>query len=262
MKQVRAKKFLGQHFLKDKEIARSIVRSLIEKCDTSLLLEVGPGMGVLTEILLEEKEKEIHAIDLDNESVLFLKQKFPSLADRLIEGDFLQLDIPQLFGKPVSVIGNFPYNISSQIIFRLIEFRRSIPLLVGMFQKEVAERICAKNRTKSYGILSVFTQTWFETEYLFTVPPEVFDPPPKVHSAVIRLTRKGNPIEPEDEILFRQVVKTAFNQRRKQLRNALHPYKLEDELLKKEGFLTKRAEELSPADFLKLTSLIRNHGKE
>ena len=217
--EVRAKKALGQHFLTDQSIAKNIVGALQGR----QALEVGPGMGVLTQYLLPRPELALKVIELDNESVVYLKKHYPELGDNLIEGDFLKMDLDGIFEGEYSVIGNFPYNISSQIFFKILEHRDRIPEVVCMIQKEVAERIAEKPGTKTYGILSVFLQAWYDIEYLFTVGSGAFNPPPKVQSAVIRLTRNSRTDLGCDEKLFRTVVKTAFGQRRKTLRNSLKP---------------------------------------
>ena len=214
--EVRAKKSLGQHFLTDQSIATRIVDAL----QGSDVLEVGPGMGVLTQYLLG---KNLKVVEIDKESVAYLEKHFPSLGNGLIEGDFLKMNLSGLFPGQFSIIGNFPYNISSQIFFKILEFRDLVPEVVCMIQKEVAERIAEKPGTKIYGILSVFLQAWYDIEFLFTVGPRAFNPPPKVHSAVIRLTRNSRTSLGCDEKLFRSVVKTAFGQRRKTLRNSLKP---------------------------------------
>jgi len=258
--EVRAKKHLGQHFLTDEHIAVNIVKSLTEVCSTSDVLEIGPGMGVLTQYLLQQQKFTTHAIDLDTESIVWLKEHFPALANTLIEGDFLRMDFKTLFKGEFSIIGNFPYNISSQIVFKLIENRMQIPLMVGMFQKEVGERLASGTRTKDYGILSVLTQTYYDVEYLFTVPEHVFNPPPKVKSGVVRFTRKAIPPDVDEKALFK-VVKAGFNQRRKKLRNALQQFHLKDEILQQSGYSDKRAEELTFTDFITLTKLIQEHGE-
>ena len=217
--EVRAKKALGQHFLTDQSIAKGIVDALRgEK-----VLEVGPGMGVLTQYLLPIRGENLKAVEIDTESVSYLKSHFPELGENLVAGDFLKMNMGTLFEGEYSVIGNFPYNISSQIFFKILEHRDRIPEVVCMIQKEVAERIAEKPGTKTYGILSVFLQAWYDIEYLFTVGSGAFNPPPKVQSAVIRLTRNGRTSLGCDEKLFRMVVKTAFGQRRKTLRNSLKP---------------------------------------
>ena len=214
--EVRAKKALGQHFLTDQDIARRIVGAL----QGSPVLEVGPGMGVLTQYLINT---DLKAIEIDKESVVYLRKHFPELGDGLIEGDFLKMDLGSVFPGQFSIIGNFPYNISSQIFFKIIDNRDLVPEVVCMIQKEVAERIAEKPGTKTYGILSVFLQAWYDIEYLFTVGSGAFNPPPKVQSAVIRLTRNSRTSLGCDEKLFKTVVKTAFGQRRKTLRNSLKP---------------------------------------
>ena len=214
--EVRAKKALGQHFLTDQDIARRIVGAL----QGSPVLEVGPGMGVLTQYL---DNTNLKVIEIDKESVVYLRKHFPELGDGLIEGDFLKMDLGNVFPGQFSIIGNFPYNISSQIFFKIIDNRDLVPEVVCMIQKEVAERIAEKPGTKTYGILSVFLQAWYDIEYLFTVGSGAFTPPPKVQSAVIRLTRNSRTSLGCDEKLFKTVVKTAFGQRRKTLRNSLKP---------------------------------------
>ncbi|HPJ63807.1 16S rRNA (adenine(1518)-N(6)/adenine(1519)-N(6))-dimethyltransferase RsmA [Lentimicrobium sp.] len=247
MEPVRAKKHLGQHFLKDENIARKITDSLSLPCDA--LLEIGPGTGVLTKYLLELPVNKFLAIDVDRDAVPYLKKTFPEAADNFIEGDFLRIQVDQLFEGPFSVIGNFPYNISSQILFRVLDYRNQIPEVVGMFQKEVAERIAAPPGSKTYGIISVLLQAWYDIEYLFTVSEHVFHPPPKVKSAVIRLRRNQVNALGCDEKLFVNVVKTAFNQRRKTLKNGLKSFKFApDERL--DQLFTKRAEQLGIEEFI------------
>lgn len=218
--EVRAKKALGQHFLTDLGIARNIAESLTVTGD---VLEVGPGTGVLTQYLLEKTDINLKMIEIDKESVDYLLGNFPQADGRLIEGDFLRLKMEDIFPGKFSVIGNFPYNISSQIFFKILEYKDSVPLVVCMIQKEVAERIAEKPGTKTYGILSVFLQAWYDIEYLFTVGEGAFNPPPKVKSSVIRLTRNSRTSLGCDEKLFRNIVKTAFGQRRKTMRNSLKP---------------------------------------
>jgi 16S rRNA (adenine1518-N6/adenine1519-N6)-dimethyltransferase len=250
---VRAKKNLGQHFLTDEHIARNIVESLkAEGLDK--VLEIGPGMGVLTKFLLENTEYETSVIEIDRDSVVYLKKHLPRLGDRIIEGDFLRLDlINSISQRPFAVIGNFPYNISSQIFFKIIENKDLIPEVVCMLQEEVAQRICSGPGSKVYGILSVFLRAWYHTEYLFGVSPQVFNPPPKVHSAVIRLTRNETTELGCNEKLFRQVVKQAFNQRRKMLRNSIKSFSPRiDEL--DADLLTRRPEQLSVSEFINLTN--------
>ncbi len=251
---VKAKKHLGQHFLTDENVAKKIADSLKENTYEDVL-EIGPGMGVLTKYLLE-KEYTTHVIEIDTESVQYLKALYLNLADRIISKDFLKIDLNNFFdNKQFAVIGNFPYNISSQIVFKAIENRHRIPEFAGMFQKEVAQRIAEKPGTKTYGILSVLTQAFFDAQYLFTVPPSVFNPPPKVDSGVIRLVRKENYTLPVDEILFFKVVKTAFNQRRKMLRGSLKTFNLSDKL-REDAIFAQRPEQLSVREFISLTQKI------
>jgi 16S rRNA (adenine1518-N6/adenine1519-N6)-dimethyltransferase len=250
---VRAKKHLGQHFLNDENIAFNIVNALNEKCQTPDILEVGPGMGVLTKYLLQNTNFKTWAIDLDKESIAYLQTHYPQLENRLLEADFLALNFDNYFKDEFSLVGNFPYNISSQIVFTLIDKRHKIPLMVGMFQKEVAERLGAKPRTKDYGILSVITQAYFDVEYLFTVPETVFTPPPKVKSGVVRLMRKNTELGCDPK-KFKQVVKLAFNQRRKKLSNAINSLVQDKSLITE--FADKRAEELTVQDFVRLTIIL------
>jgi 16S rRNA (adenine1518-N6/adenine1519-N6)-dimethyltransferase len=253
---VKAKKHLGQHFLTDESIAEKIADSLSLK-GYKHVLEIGPGMGVLTKYLLK-KDITTHVIEIDTESVEYLKANYLNLADRVIEQDFLKYDITKVFGEqPFAIIGNYPYNISSQIVFKTLEMRDQIPEFSGMFQKEVAQRICSKEGSKVYGILSVLTQAFYNAEYLFTVPPSVFNPPPKVDSGVLLLTRKENYTLPCDETLFFKVVKQGFQQRRKTLRNSLKTFNLSDNL-KANAIFGKRPEQLSVSDFIMLTQLIEN----
>ncbi len=247
--EVRAKKFLGQHFLKDENIARQIAESLTGQ--TQHVLEIGPGMGVLTKYLHANEALDFHAIEIDTESVVYLHDHYPSL--HVIEGDFLALNLSELFSDPFAVIGNFPYNISSQILFKVYDNRNQIPEVVGMFQKEVAERVAAKPGSKTYGILSVLLSAFYDIEYLFTVHEHVFNPPPKVKSAVIRLKRNGVATLDCDEALFTKVVKIGFNQRRKTLRNALKQLGMGLEQVPAE-LLAMRAEQLSVNDFVTITN--------
>jgi len=251
---VRAKKHLGQHFLKDEQIAQNIANSLTEKGYKNVL-EIGPGMGVLTKYLLKKKFKT-SVIEIDSESVDYLKAHYLNLAERVISKDFLKINLSDYFGEEqVAIIGNFPYNISTQIVFKTLENKHQIPEFSGMFQKEVAKRIAETAGSKAYGILSVLTQAFYNVEYLFTVPPTVFNPPPKVDSGVIRLTRKKNYTLPVDEKLFYRVVKTAFQQRRKTLRNSLKTMNLSDSL-REDTIFAKRPEQLSVQEFISLTSKI------
>ncbi len=254
--EVRAKKHLGQHFLKDETIALDIVKSLKRTVLYKTVLEVGPGMGVLTKYLITENAYETHIIDIDRESIAYLKKTFPTLEKKIIEGDFLKLDLTTLFNNhPFGVIGNFPYNISTEILFKVLEYKNQVPEVVGMFQKEVAERIAAKPKNKTYGITSVLLQAFYDIEYLFTVNENVFDPPPRVKSAVIRLTRNSVQQLDCDEKLFKQLVKAGFNQRRKTLRNSIKAFKLREECIANE-YMSKRAEELSVNDFIRLTNMV------
>jgi 16S rRNA (adenine1518-N6/adenine1519-N6)-dimethyltransferase len=254
---VTAKKHLGQHFLNDENIAFNIANALIEKCSTPTVLEIGPGMGVLTKYLLN-KPFELVVLDVDAESVEYLKQHFADLKHILL-GDFLKIDLNEISSDNISIIGNFPYNISSQIVFKIIENKTRIPLMAGMFQKEVAERICSGPGSKEYGILSVLTQAFYDCEYLFTVPEHVFTPPPKVKSGVMRMSRRQDTLEVPERMFFR-VVKAAFNQRRKKLRNAISLFGVSDDVLMPSGFGDKRAEQLSVDDFINLTKLVIAHG--
>ena len=254
--QVRAKKHLGQHFLKDETIALNIVKSLKHTSLYTTVLEVGPGMGVLTKYLIQNSDFETHIIDIDRESIAYLKKEFPVLENKIIEGDFLKLDLNNLFNnQPFAVIGNFPYNISTEILFKVLDHKNQVPEVVGMFQKEVAERIASKPRNKTYGVTSVFLQAFYNIEYLFTVNENVFNPPPKVKSAVIRLTRNSTQQLNCNEKLFKQVVKAGFNQRRKTLRNSIKAFKLKPEFLDHK-YLAQRAEELSVEDFVALTNML------
>lgn len=255
MSLVKAKKYLGQHFLTDKNIAEKIVNSL-HSCDQyQQVLEVGPGMGILSDFLLRKGEFQTYLIDIDTESYEYLQKRYPDLGERLINGDFLELNFKDIFPGPFGIIGNFPYNISSQILFKVLDNRDQVVELVGMFQKEVAQRCAEKPGSKEYGILSVFLQAYYKVEYLFSVKPGVFNPPPKVTSAVIRLTRNDVAKLDCDEKLFWQVVKAGFNQRRKTLRNSLSSL-VSREDMNDDPLLDLRAERLSVADFVKLTNLI------
>ncbi len=256
MQQVRPKKFLGQHFLTDLSVAQRIAETIT----AGRVLEIGPGMGVLTQYLLKNKDIDLTAIELDRESVAYLKEWYPEL--HLIEGDFLKLDLAELYPEgEFCVIGNYPYNISSQIFFKVLEYKDRIPVCSGMIQKEVAERIASKPGKKAYGILSVLLQAYYDIEYLFTVNENVFAPPPKVKSAVVRLTRNRRRELGCDEQLFRQVVKTAFNQRRKQMRNSLMQMVGKDNPLLSEPIFTMRPEQLSVEEFIQLTNMIDGKGR-
>ena len=251
MQQVRAKKFLGQHFLKDLSVAQRIAETITE----GRVLEIGPGMGVLTQFLLKNPNLQTTAIEIDRESVVYLKEWYPEL--HLIEGDFLKLDLNIIYPEgEFCVIGNYPYNISSQIFFKVLDHKDRIPVCSGMIQKEVAERIASKPGKKAYGILSVLLQAYYDIEYLFTVDEHVFNPPPKVKSAVIRMTRNNRQGLGCDEALFKNVVKTAFNQRRKQMRNSLMGLVGKENPILNDPIFTKRPEQLSVEEFISLTQKI------
>ena len=251
---VRAKKNLGQHFLKDKDIAKRIVDCLQTK-NLSKVLEIGPGMGVLTQFLLQDTSFETSVVEIDRESVEYLNQHLPEIKDRIISDDFLKLNLHTYFDEPFAIIGNFPYNISSQIFFKVLEYRNQIPEVVGMLQKEVAERLAAGPGSKTYGILSVFLQAYYDIEYLFTVDEDQFIPPPKVKGGVIRITRNQKEHLDCDEKLFKSIVKMAFNQRRKTMRNSLKTMITTDEL-KANSIFDKRPEQLSVAEFEMVVRLI------
>ena len=258
---VKAKKHLGQHFLKDENIAKKIADTLSLN-GYKTILEIGPGMGVLTKYLLNKKDIATYVIEIDSESVEFLKANYLSLGNRIIEKDFLKYDLNEVLkNEPFAIIGNFPYNISTQIVFKTLDLRDQIPEFSGMFQKEVAQRICHKEGSKVYGILSVLTQAFYNAEYLFTVSPNVFSPPPKVDSGVLRLTRKENYKLPCDEKLFFKVVKTAFQQRRKTLRNSLKTFNLSDNL-REDVIFGQRPEQLSIKEFINLSVLIQEDTKK
>ncbi|WP_103069742.1 16S rRNA (adenine(1518)-N(6)/adenine(1519)-N(6))-dimethyltransferase RsmA [Aquimarina sediminis] len=260
---VKAKKHLGQHFLKDENIAKKIGDTLTVNGYKNVI-EIGPGMGVLTKYILQ-KNVDLIAMDLDSESIDYLNTNFQlehnevlrgNTTFRVLEADFLKFDLNTLFPQQeFAITGNFPYNISTQIVFKTLEHKDRIPEFTGMFQKEVAQRICEKSGSKTYGILSVLTQAFYDAEYLFTVPPEVFNPPPKVDSGVLRLIRKKETTLPCDEKLFFRVVKTSFGQRRKTLRNSLKTFDLNEEIRALE-ILSKRPEQLSVDQFIELTELI------
>ena len=255
---VKAKKHLGQHFLTDESIAEKIADSISLE-NYSKVLEIGPGMGVLTKYLLE-KPTDTFVIEIDTESVEYLGNNYPKLEGKIISKDFLKYNLNEVFkGEPFAIIGNFPYNISTQIVFKTLEMRNQVPEFAGMFQKEVAQRICEKKGSKVYGILSVLAQAFYEAEYLFTVPPDVFDPPPKVDSGVLRLKRKEDFSLPCDEKLFFRVVKTAFQQRRKTLRNSLKTFDFSDSL-KEDIIFDLRPEQLSVESFIELTQKIEADG--
>lgn len=253
---VKAKKHLGQHFLTDENIARKIVEGLSFE-NYNNVMEVGPGMGVLTKYLLE-KDQNIYLAEIDKESIEYLKNNYSKITEETFVGDFLKQDFQFTNGEQIAIIGNFPYNISSQILFQIIDHYELIPEMVGMFQKEVAERTAAVPRTKDYGILSVLIQAYYDTSYLFTVHENVFNPPPKVKSGVIRITRNPKEGLTGNEVLFKQIVKAGFNQRRKKLSNALKILNI-PEALKTHEFLDKRAEELSVTDFITFTQLWKDN---
>lgn len=259
---VKPKKNLGQHFLNDEHIAAEIAATISPdalRADNRTwgdipVLEVGPGMGVLSKYLLESG-REVTAVELDPESVRYLAKVYPRL--RVIEADFLRLDLTKVYDRPFALIGNYPYNISSQIFFKVLDNIGLIPVVAGMLQKEVAERICSKPGSKVYGILSVLLQAWYDCEYLFNVEPHVFTPPPKVRSGVLRLTRNSRTALGCDPALFRRVVKTAFGQRRKTIRNSLAPLMQPGSPALQSRFMSERPERLSVEDFIELTNLIR-----
>ena len=252
---VRPKKHLGQHFLTDKNVAKDIADSVTLN-GYSTVVEIGPGMGMLTQFLLPRPAIDLYVYEIDYESVDYLKREFLELQGKIIEGDFLREKLDQRFTEPLCIAGNFPYNISSQIIFKAIEYRNLVVELTGMFQKEVAERIAEKPGSKQYGIISVLVQAFYDVEYLFTVSPDVFNPPPKVNSGVIRLTRNERRSLPCDEKKFIQVVKMGFNQRRKTLRNSLKPLVNAAEIDSSLEILAQRPEQLSVEEFIKLTQLL------
>lgn len=253
MELVKAKKHLGQHFLKDLNIAQKIADTL-SLANYKKIVEIGAGMGVLTQFLLK-KDTEVYVVEIDKESVAYLEAHYPELRGKIIADDFLKYDIAGYLRESFAIIGNFPYNISTQIVFKLLELRDYVPEFSGMFQKEVAERICEREGSKTYGILSVLVQAFYEATYLFTVSEGVFNPPPKVKSGVLRLVRKPNYHLDCDEALFFTIVKTAFNQRRKTLRNSLKPL-LTNESLKKNSIFDKRPEQLPWQDFVFITKEI------
>jgi 16S rRNA (adenine1518-N6/adenine1519-N6)-dimethyltransferase len=254
MEKVKPKKHLGQHFLIDLSIAERIAAQVTGHGGVKQLLEIGPGMGVLTDYLLKG-DLDVNLIEIDRESIAYLHQKYPNLQNKVIEGDFLKFDFSTVFTTPFAVVGNFPYNISSQIFFKILEDKNKVSEVVCMLQKEVARRIASPKGSKEYGILSVLLQAWYDIDYIFSVPPGVFNPPPKVNSGVIRLTR--NQVQKLDcnEKLFFQVVKGGFGNRRKTLRNSLKSFQLTEEF-KSNPILDKRAEQLDVADFVFLTQQI------
>lgn len=255
---VRAKKHLGQHFLNDQNIAKNIVNALLEKDATTPIIEVGPGTGVLTQHLILG-ETPFFALDIDTESVDYLKTSYPEQKDKIRYQDFLESDLQQLAGPKFNIIGNFPYNISSQIMFKVLENKDQVDYVVGMFQKEVAMRLAEKPGSKVYGILSVLLQAFYDIDYLFTVHENAFTPPPKVKSAVIRLQRNGVKKLACDEAVFKTVVKTAFNQRRKTIRNSVRSLFNDNSI--RHPLLDKRPEQLSVEQFIELTQFITEQGK-
>lgn len=255
MNPVRPKKFLGQHFLKDQNIAAKIVESLLLTGGKNSVLEIGPGTGVLTRLLAAKSEIDLRLIEIDRESVAYLREHYPQLKDKIVEGDFLEMGVDQIFSGEFKIIGNFPYNISSQIFFKVLEHHNQVTQVVCMLQKEVADRMAEKEGSKTYGILSVLLQAYYHIEYLFKVSPGVFHPPPKVMSAVIRLTRNSRSQLGCDEALFKKVVKQSFQNRRKTLRNALKALTLEASIYAL-PLMDQRAEQLSVDQFISLTQLI------
>ncbi len=255
---VRPKKYLGQHFLKDRTIAQDIVSALTGYQNYRQVLEIGPGMGVLSGMLLGNEAYQTFLMEVDDESVAYLQQHFPDFKENILHQDFLKADLSGQFTEPYAIIGNFPYNISSQIFFKILEEKDKVVEVVCMLQREVAQRISSPPGNKTYGILSVFLQAYYNIEYLFTVEPEVFRPPPKVKSAVIRLQRNETAQLPCDEKLFRKVVKQAFQNRRKTLRNALKPINLPPSVQQME-VMGQRAEQLSVEAFVQLTNEIEQH---
>jgi 16S rRNA (adenine1518-N6/adenine1519-N6)-dimethyltransferase len=247
------KKSLGQHFLKNESIIQKIVESLSSHSFNNLV-EVGPGAGALTKELIKIKDINFLAVELDEEKVVYLKNHYPILADKIISKSFLDIEIP--FNEPFTVIGNFPYNISTQILFKILDWKENVPVIIGMFQKEVAERVASPSGSKVYGVISVFMQAYYDVEYLFDVAPDCFNPPPKVMSGVIRLTKKQTPLVVKSERAFWVLVKTAFNQRRKTLRNALKGQFSPEELQK--DIFNRRAETLSVEEFASLTFLMKS----
>lgn len=255
MELVKPKKFLGQHFLRDLGIANDIADT-VDACPDLPILEVGPGMGVLTQFLMK-KGREVKVVELDFESVAYLKENYAVLEGHIIEDDFLKLKLENIFdGNPFVLTGNYPYNISSQIFFKMLDYKNLIPCCTGMIQKEVAERIAAGPGSKTYGILSVLIQAWYKVEYLFTVHEHVFNPPPKVKSAVIRMTRNETTDLGCDEKLFKLIVKTTFNQRRKTLRNSISSILDKSHPLSADPIFNKRPEQLSVQEFVDLTNRV------
>lgn len=265
MPSVRPKKSLGQHFLTDQNIAKAIVDALVCHSETTAtpipVLEVGPGMGVLTQYLLQRPEINLTAVEIDHESIDYLHKQFPQLEGRLLQDDFLRMNLGKVFEAPFRIIGNFPYNISSQIFFKILEHRNLIPEVVCMIQKEVADRIAGKPGSKTYGILSVLLQAWYDIEYLFPVGSGAFAPPPKVMSAVIRLRRNSRQSLDCNEASFKTIVKQAFNQRRKTLRNSLKTLIIDKGIDTDDAVFDLRPERLSVADFIVLTNRFSSAGQ-
>lgn len=258
MKPVRPKKALGQHFLKDLSIAKAIADT-VDRFPGLPVLEVGPGMGVLTRFLIP-KGRELKVVEIDDESVSWLRDNYPELEDSIIEDDFLKMHLDRLFdGRPFVLTGNYPYHISSQIFFKMLDNRDRIPGCTGMIQREVAQRLAAAPGSKTYGVLSIFVQAWYDVDYLFTVSENVFNPPPKVKSAVISMRRNDTTHLGCDEVLFRRIVKTTFSQRRKTLRNGIKSIVGTDCPLLKEPLFDKRPEQLSVAEFVRLTSDVQTY---
>lgn len=261
MKPVRPKKALGQHFLKDLSIAKAIADT-VDLFPGLPVLEVGPGMGVLTQYLVP-KQRELKVVEIDDESVRYLRENFPELEDSIVEDDFLKMHLDHLFdGRPFVLTGNYPYNISSQIFFKMLDNRDRIPGCTGMIQREVAQRLASKPGTKAYGILSIFVQAWYDVDYLFTVDEHVFNPPPKVKSAVISMRRNDVTDLGCDETLFRRIVKTVFNQRRKTMRNGIKSIVGNGCPLLADALFDKRPEQLSVQEFIDLTNKVDNYLKE
>ena len=274
---VRAKKELGQHFLNDESIAENIVNSIevAKNREKTSVLEVGPGMGVLTKYLIDKEDINLKVVEIDTESVEYLLKNYPKLAPNLLKGDFLQMNLEKIFDGQFKIIGNFPYNISSQIFFKVLDYLDQIPEVVGMLQKEVAERLASPPGKKAYGILSVLLQAWYDIEYLFTVPEYVFTPPPKVQSAVIRLKRNNRETLDCDPALFKAIIKTCFNQRRKTIRNSIKPilgdprFSISADILQKQelfmdeninkNLLDQRPEQLSVEQFIFLTKVLTDN---
>ena len=274
---VRAKKELGQHFLNDESIAENIVNSIevAKNGEKTSVLEVGPGMGLLTKYLIDKEDINLNVVEIDTESVEYLLKNYPKLAPNLLEGDFLQMNLEKIFDGQFKIIGNFPYNISSQIFFKVLDYLDQIPEVVGMLQKEVAERLASPPGKKAYGILSVLLQAWYDIEYLFTVPEYVFTPPPKVQSAVIRLKRNNRETLDCDPALFKAIIKTCFNQRRKTIRNSIKPilgdprFSISADILQKQelfmdeninkNLLDQRPEQLSVEQFIFLTKVLTDN---